>query len=71
MGGTRQREALNVLFENWDSVEKAKGVIENSGGTADEKYMAYANSIEAAKEGFTESIQSQVINNKNLTRVMT
>ena len=21
MGGTRQREALNVLFENWDSVE--------------------------------------------------
>ena len=40
------------------TVEKAKGVIENSDGTADEKYMAYANSIEAAKEGFAESIQS-------------
>lgn len=71
MGGTRQREALNVLFENWDSVEKAKGVIENSDGTADEKYMAYANSIEAAKEGFAESIQSQIISNENLTRIMT
>ena len=48
---------MNVLFENWSSVGKAKKVIENSEGTADAKYAQYADSIEAATAEFKASMQ--------------
>ena len=45
LGGTRQREVLNTLFENWDSVEKGEEIIAQSEGTADKKMDIYEDSI--------------------------
>lgn len=57
MAGTRQREVLNVLFENYGEVEKARNIIDNSEGSADKKYEAYNNSIEAGQKRLTNAIQ--------------
>lgn len=57
LGGTRQREVLNTLFENWGSVEKAKKITEESDGTANKKMENYTQSIEAAQKGLTASIE--------------
>ena len=57
LGGTRQREVVNTLFENWGSVEKAKRITETSSGTADQKMENYAESIEAAQKGLQASVE--------------
>ena len=48
MAGVRQRENLNVLFENWSKVEELTSEARDSEGTAAEKYESYTESIEAA-----------------------
>ena len=57
LGGTRQREVVNTLFENWGSVEKAKRITETSSGTADQKMENYTESIEAAQKGLQASVE--------------
>lgn len=47
MAGTRQRENFNILMENYDSYKKAIDTASDSQGTAEEKYGAYMDSIEA------------------------
>ena len=47
MAGTRQRENFNILMENYDSYKDAIETAADSQGTAEEKYEAYADSIEA------------------------
>jgi hypothetical protein len=48
LGGTRQREQVSILFENWDKVEKYKEIAENADGTSDTKMINYTQGIEAA-----------------------
>lgn len=62
MGGTRQRENLLVVFENWDKVLKATSVSMSSAGTAEQKYAAYMDSLEAKTAQFTATWQ-QLVNN--------
>lgn len=47
-GGTRMRENFLVLMENWDRVKELTEESANAAGTADEKYTAHMESIEAA-----------------------
>ena len=67
-GGTRMRENFLVLMENWNRVKELTEESANAAGTADEKYSAYLDSIEAstkklqnAWEGFTQSIKGSGI----------
>lgn len=48
MAGVRQRENFNVLMENYSRAEELAEKSADSAGTANEKYEAYADSIEAA-----------------------
>ena len=64
-GGTRMRENFLVLMENWESVQEFSQESEMSEGTATEKYGAELDSIEAkvnklqaAWEGFTQSLET-------------
>ena len=52
IAGTRQREMLLTMFENWDSVNRYAEIASNSQGTAVEKMKAYGlrNLIEAYQE---------------------
>ena len=47
MAGTRQRENFNILMENYNSYKEAIETASDSQGTAEEKYEAYMDSIEA------------------------
>lgn len=47
-GGTRMRENFLVLMENWTRVKELTEESANSAGTADEKYEAVTDSIEAS-----------------------
>ena len=60
LGGTRQREVLNTLFENWDSVKKGEKIVASSEGTANKKMDIYENSIQAAKTRMTTALESNV-----------
>lgn len=67
-GGTRMRENFLVLMENWNRVKELTEESANAAGTADEKYSAYMDSIEAstkklqnAWEGFTQLIKGSGI----------
>lgn len=66
--GVRQRESFNILMANWDRVKELTEESEKSAGTADEKYSAYTESIEAstkriqnAWEEFTQTIEGSGI----------
>ena len=48
MAGVRQREQFLVLMENMDRVEELEQVSATSQGTAEQKYAAYMETIEAA-----------------------
>ena len=48
MAGVRQREQFLVLMENMDRVEELEQISATSQGTAEEKYSAYMETIEAA-----------------------
>lgn len=53
-GGTRMRENFLVLMENWSRVKELTDEATKSAGTADEKYEAYMDSMEA----YTKRIQN-------------
>lgn len=53
MAGVRQRENFNVLMENYARAEELAEKSADSAGTANEKYEAYADSIEAAMNRLT------------------
>lgn len=57
IAGTRQRENVLTLFENWDSVEKYTKIAAQSAGTAAEKMEAYIDSIEASQNRVTVAIE--------------
>ena len=48
LGGTRQKEIVLALMENWDRVAKYVKISEQSTGSASEKMQYYLESIEAA-----------------------
>ncbi len=57
LAGTRQRENLITLFENFDLVQKYEQIAANSYGTAAEKMKAYTDSMEAARTRMTASLE--------------
>ena len=66
--GVRQRESFNILLSNWDRVKELTEESANAAGTADEKYSAYMDSMEAATkrlqnawEGFTQSLETSTV----------
>lgn len=48
LGGTRQKEIVLALMENWDRVAKYVKIAEDSTGSASDKMQYYLESIEAA-----------------------
>lgn len=58
LAGTRQREIVLTLFENWDSVENFARIAEDSYGTAEEKMLAFSDSVEAAQNRVTDAIDA-------------
>ena len=61
LAGTRQRENLLTLFENWDAVEKFEEISSNAYGTAVEKMKSYTDSVEAAKNRITVALEKWVL----------
>jgi TP901 family phage tail tape measure protein len=66
--GVRQRESFNILLSNWNRVKELTEESANAAGTADEKYSAYMDSMEAATkrlqnawEGFTQSLETSTV----------
>ena len=66
--GVRQRESFNILLSNWDRVKELTEESANAAGTANEKYSAYMDSMEAATkrlqnawEGFTQSLETSTV----------
>lgn len=64
----RQRESFNILLSNWDRVKELTEESANAAGTANEKYSAYMDSMEAATkrlqnawEGFTQSLETSTV----------
>lgn len=57
IAGTRQRENVLTLFENWSNVAKFEEIAANSYGTAVEKMNDYTVGVEAAKNRFTSAIE--------------
>ena len=54
-GGTRQRENFLVLMENYDRYKELTEESANAAGTADKKYEAYMDSMEAATKRLTNA----------------
>jgi TP901 family phage tail tape measure protein len=63
LGGTRQREQVSILFENWDKVKEYKKVAEESEGTADIKMLSYTSGIEASQNRLTAAVEKFVSGN--------
>lgn len=57
LAGTRQRENLIVLFENYGNALKYEEAALNSAGTASQKFAIYQNSLEAAQERITNAFE--------------
>ncbi len=57
-GGTRMRENFLVLIEQWDRVKELTEESANAAGTADEKYEAYMDSMEAATKRLQNAWES-------------
>lgn len=64
LGGTRQREQVTILFENWDQTQKYKKIAEQSSGTANEKMLNYTTGIEAAQNRLTAAVEKFVSGQK-------
>ena len=64
LGGTRQRENLIVLFNNWNKVTEATNKATDSAGTAEQKYSIYLESIDAKINEFIATWE-QLVNNLN------
>lgn len=68
MAGTRQKEIFASIIENYDRVKELIGESANAAGTANEKYSAYMDSMEAATkrlqnawEGFAQSLETSTV----------
>lgn len=61
LAGTRQRENLITMFENFDLVQKYEQIAANSYGTAAKKMEAYTDSVEAARQRITTSVEKFVL----------
>lgn len=61
IAGTRQRENVTALFENWDKVQKYSKIAENSYGTATKKMEAYNDSLEASQNKVTAAIEKATL----------
>lgn len=68
MAGTRQKEIFASIIENYDRVKELTEESANAAGTANEKYTAYMDSMEAATkrlqnawEGFTQSLETSTV----------
>ena len=57
VAGTRQRENVLQLFDNWDEVDKYAEIAANSYGTATEKMEAYTDSVEASQQRIKVAIE--------------
>ena len=65
LGGTRQRENILVMLENWDKVQQYAQTGADSAGTAMEKYGIILESVEAKQAQLTakvEEFQSNLMN---------
>ena len=61
LAGTRQRENVITMFENFDLVKKYEQISANSYGTAAKKMEAYTDSVEAARQRITTSVEKFVL----------
>lgn len=61
LAGTRQRENVLTMFENYDLVKKYEQIAANSYGTAAQKMEAYTDSVEAARQRITNSVEKFVL----------
>lgn len=57
LGGTRQRENILVMLENWDKVQQYAQTGSNSAGTAMEKYGIILESVEAKQAQLTAKVE--------------
>lgn len=60
--GTRQQENFRVLMENYDTARQYMETAANSAGTAEEKFGAYLDSIEAKTKTLQASFESLAVN---------
>lgn len=60
--GTRQQNRFRVLMENYDNAKKYMDVAANSAGTAENKFSAYLDSIEAKVNSLQAAFESLVFN---------
>lgn len=60
--GTRQQNRFRVLMENYDNAKKYMDVAANSAGTAESKFSAYLDSIEAKVNSLQAAFESLVFN---------
>ncbi|MCH5300211.1 MAG: phage tail tape measure protein [Ruminococcus sp.] len=60
--GTRQANNFRVLMENYDKVSKYMDVAANSAGTAEQKFNAYLDSIEAKTKSLQATFESLAVN---------
>lgn len=60
--GTRQAENFRVLMENYDTALKYMDVAANSAGTAEQKFNAYLDSIEAKTKSLQAAFESLAVN---------
>ncbi len=65
LGGTRQRNLLSIMIQNWSQVKESQEEAEKAQGTAARKMQAYNESVaysidqlSAAWEGFTQKLEA-------------
>ena len=73
LGGTRQRENVLVMLENWQQVKQYAETGANSAGTAMEKYGIVLESVEAKQAQLTAKVQefySNILNSGFITGLL-
>lgn len=60
--GVRQQNNFRVLMQNYDNVKKYADIAANSAGTAESKFSAYLDSIEAKVNSLQAAFESLVFN---------
>lgn len=61
LAGTRQRENVLTIFENWNAVEQYEEIAATAYGTAIQKMESYTESVEAAKTRMTVALEKWVL----------
>ena len=56
--GIRQQESFVTLLENWSKYQELLDTSRNSKGTAEQKYQSYRDSLEAAQNKLTATIEN-------------